>query len=60
VSALARRRWRNRTVEKVCPFCEQPFKGDKRQTYCTPAHQNAAAVRRHRERRSVARTGEEE
>jgi hypothetical protein len=49
--ALARRRWAKRKEDKVCPFCEQPFKGDSRQVYCTPAHQNAAAAKRFRERR---------
>lgn len=48
--ALARRRWAKRNVEKVCPFCEQPFLGDLKQIYCTPAHQNAAGAKRYRER----------
>lgn len=54
--ALARRRWSNRSIDKVCPFCERPFKGDKLQTYCTPAHQNAAAVRRFREKHPTPTT----
>jgi len=50
-SALAKRRWAKRDVEKTCPFCGRRFKGDGKQVYCTPAHQNAAAARRFRERR---------
>lgn len=49
-SALAKRRWAKRGIEKVCPFCSRRFKGDGKQVYCTPAHQNAAAARRFRER----------
>jgi hypothetical protein len=52
-AALARRRWAKRNVEKVCPFCERPFKGDAQQKYCTPAHQNAAAAKRFRVRRAA-------
>jgi hypothetical protein len=49
-AALARKRWAKRAIEKTCPFCGAVFRGDTVQTYCRPAHQNAAAVRRFRER----------
>jgi len=52
--ALARKRWAKRDVKKVCPFCERSFLGDPRQIYCMPAHQNAAAAKRFRERRRQA------
>lgn len=55
-SALAKRRWAKRDVEKTCPFCGRRFKGDGKQVYCTPAHQNAAAARRFRERRQSGST----
>lgn len=49
---LARLRWAKAKREpKVCPFCDQAFSGTETQVYCTPAHQNAAAARRFRDKR---------
>lgn len=53
-SALAKQRWAKRDIEKTCPFCEQRFKGVREQVYCTPAHQNAAAAQRFRDKRRGA------
>jgi hypothetical protein len=49
---LARMRWaKARRSKKTCPFCGIDFRGVKEQRYCTPAHQQAAATRRLREKR---------
>lgn len=49
---LARLRWaKARRTTKRCPFCGQSYRGVKEQVYCTPAHQQAAATRRVREKR---------
>jgi len=51
-AALAYKRWaKAKRTTKTCPFCGQAYRGVKEQVYCTPAHQQGAANRRHREKR---------
>ena len=48
---LARLRWAKEKREpRQCAFCGVSFEASARQRYCSPAHQNAAAARRFRER----------
>ena len=50
--ALARLRWAKAKREpKICAFCGIVFSGSEKQVYCAPAHQNAAAAKRFRDKR---------
>lgn len=58
-ASLARQRWAQRTIDKLCEHCGKAFRGDATQAYCSKRHQESAAAKRWRERRRTASVGTE-